>query len=60
MSMKPKQKSRGAVSKSTAKAVIVYFPPDVVAALDTMANQADTDRSKLIRRAVRNFIAQPA
>lgn len=60
MSAKPKQTSRGAVSKRTAKAVLVYFPPDVVEQLDALANATDTDRSKVIRKAVRSFIKQPA
>jgi predicted transcriptional regulator len=56
MPAKTKQSSRGSISKSTAKAVLVYFPPEVVARLDAIANTSDTDRSKLIRKAVRNFI----
>jgi metal-responsive CopG/Arc/MetJ family transcriptional regulator len=36
------------------KAVLVIFPAEVVDALDRLAKQEDTDRSKFIRRAVRN------
>jgi metal-responsive CopG/Arc/MetJ family transcriptional regulator len=38
------------------KAVLVVFPADVVAALDAIAKREDTDRSKFIRKAVRNAI----
>lgn len=38
------------------KAVLVVFPVDVVVALDAIAKREDTDRSKFIRKAVRNAI----
>lgn len=38
------------------KAVLVVFPAEVVAALDAIAKREDTDRSKFIRKAVRNAI----
>lgn len=38
------------------KAVLVVFPTEVVDALDRIAKQEDTDRSKFIRKAVRNAI----
>ena len=46
---------RRAVTKAD-KAVIVYFPQQVVDALDSAARAEDTDRSKFIRRAVRNML----
>jgi hypothetical protein len=39
---------------SAKKAVLVIFPAEVVDALDRVAKREDTDRSKFIRRAVRN------
>jgi metal-responsive CopG/Arc/MetJ family transcriptional regulator len=51
-----RKQPRSAISKDSAKQVIVYFPHDVVAQLDAMARSQDTDRSKLIRKAVSNLI----
>ena len=42
------------------KPVIVYFPAEQVAEIDNAARSEDTDRSKWIRRAVRNFLAERA
>lgn len=56
--MKPQP--RRAITKDTAKAVIVYFPHNVVEALDSLARANDTDRSKLIRKAVKQLLSRPA
>ena len=52
------RRARGAVHKGpNAKAILVWFPQDVVAALDSAVVAQDTDRSKFIRRAVRTHLA---
>lgn len=51
-------RARGAVHKGTnAKPILVWFPREVVAALDEAVISQDTDRSKFIRRAVRSHLA---
>lgn len=46
---------RRAVTKSD-RAVIVYFPDDQVEAMNEAARRNDTDRSKWIRRAIREAL----
>jgi predicted transcriptional regulator len=53
-----RKQPRSAITKDTAKQVIVYFPHDVVARLDSLARERDTDRSKLIRKAVSSLISR--
>lgn len=48
---------RGAVHKTKSRAVIVWFPPELLAGLDAAVQRNDSDRSKLIRLAVREKIA---
>lgn len=48
-----------AVTKAD-KPVIVYFPKAQVDAIDSAARAEDTDRSKFIRRAVRDMLASRA
>jgi hypothetical protein len=55
-----RKQPRSAITKDSAKQVIVYFPPEVIQRLDAMARDRDTDRSKLIRKAVSAFMAHPA
>lgn len=43
------------VTKSD-KAVLVYFPSEVVEAMDRAARASDTDRSKWIRNAARDAL----
>jgi len=50
---KPPQR---AVSKDSAKAVLVYFPENVVHAVDRIVLSEDTDRSKWIRKAIREAL----
>lgn len=54
----PRQKSQPAraVSKESAKAVLVYFPEAVVSAVDRIVIAEDTDRSKWIRKAIREAL----
>jgi metal-responsive CopG/Arc/MetJ family transcriptional regulator len=40
------------------RAVLVYFPEPVVAAVDESARRDDTDRSKWIRSAIRSALQQ--
>lgn len=45
-----------AISKESAKAVLVYFPENVVHAVDQIVVREDTDRSKWIRKAIREAL----
>jgi metal-responsive CopG/Arc/MetJ family transcriptional regulator len=47
---------RGVVSKGDSTLLTVWVPKPLVAALDFLVNQEDTDRSKLIRSALRERI----
>lgn len=47
-----------AVTKDTGKAVLVYFPVPDVASMDAAVIREDTDRSKWIRKAVREALAR--
>lgn len=40
------------------KAVLVMFPAEIIDAVDRLVKIQDTDRSKFIRRAVRNAMRQ--
>ena len=53
--MKRKQRQRGAVSKdrSMSKAILVYFPKELIPLIDQAVNLTDSDRSKFIRNSVR-------
>ena len=55
MSKAGSQSPRRAVTKQD-KPVIVYFPDAQVAAMDAAARGSDTDRSKWIRKAVREAL----
>ena len=54
--MKTKTRHRGAVSKDTSKAVLVYFPKHHIPAIDRAVDLTDSDRSKFIRAAVRSAL----
>jgi metal-responsive CopG/Arc/MetJ family transcriptional regulator len=58
MPQRPPQKTQPprAVSKDSAKAVLVYFPEAVVTAVDRIVVSEDTDRSKWIRKAIREAL----
>lgn len=47
---------RGAVQKDTSKLVNVWIPDAMVEVMDLAAAEEDLDRSKLIRRAVREML----
>lgn len=57
MNANPLQKriSRGAVSKDkrSSKAVLIYFPHQMIPLIDQAIQITDSDRSKFIRNAVR-------
>jgi metal-responsive CopG/Arc/MetJ family transcriptional regulator len=55
MTKTPQSKPR-AITKATAKAVLVYFPEAVVAAVDDAVRNEDTDRSKWVRLAIREAL----
>jgi metal-responsive CopG/Arc/MetJ family transcriptional regulator len=48
---------RGTVTKSKAQPVAVWLPNALKAQLDLAVEQTDTDRSKLIRTALREKLA---
>lgn len=50
------KRPRGAITKDRAKAVVVYFPEEIMPMLDETVRALDTDRSKFIRRAVRELM----
>ena len=54
--MQTKQRHRGALSKSSSKAVLVYFPKHQIPLIDRAVDLTDTDRSKFIRSAVRQAL----
>ena len=54
--MQTKQRHRGALSKSSSKAVLVYFPKHQIPLIDQAVIITDTDRSKFIRAAVRQAL----
>lgn len=51
---------RGSVSKDKSEMIALWIPKELVAAIDTAVSKEDSDRSKFIRRAVRNRIAELA
>lgn len=55
--MEPKTKKRGAVTKAGSQLVAVWLPNDLCKRLDAMVLRHDTDRSKLIRKAIREHAA---
>lgn len=56
MSTKPKKFS----SKAASKAVLVYFPNEIMPVIDRAVGQVDLDRSKFIRAAVREKLQRLA
>lgn len=51
-----KKAAKRAVTKADGRAVLVYFPEDVVASVDRLVVADDTDRSKWIRKAIREAL----
>ena len=52
----PRTLNRGIVRKSRSVLVTAWVPKDLAEALDAQVEKQDTDRSKLLRRALRQFI----
>jgi len=46
------------VTKKTARQIVVWIPRDLVVAMNRQCAVEDTDRSKLIRRAMREYLAK--
>lgn len=61
----PRQKStasqkRGAVTKENSSFVGGWVPKEIVAILDQEVKRTDSDRSKLLRKALRAYLPKPA
>lgn len=52
------KRPRGSNPKSSSILVAVWIPTCTVAQLDTAVQQLDTDRSKVIRRALREHLSR--
>jgi metal-responsive CopG/Arc/MetJ family transcriptional regulator len=55
-----RRQSRGAVQKTGATFVAAWIPDEIVAAMDNAVKDQDTDRSKLIRKALRLMLSKTA
>jgi metal-responsive CopG/Arc/MetJ family transcriptional regulator len=55
-----KKQQRGAVTKGESTLVAVWLPIEVLKLLDHRVRAADTDRSKEIRKALRNHLGKIA
>jgi len=55
--MDQKPKRRGAVTKEGSQLVAVWLPNELCKRLDELVRSQDTDRSKLIRKAIRQAAA---
>lgn len=51
---------RGAITRKTAKAVLILFPKELLDGINQAVMRLDTDRSKFVRNAVRERLAQIA
>lgn len=51
-----RKQNRGAVSHSNAVNVSIWLPKDMLAQIDNAVATLDTDRSKFLRRAIRNAL----
>ena len=49
---------RGAIQKSNSRPIIVWFPDKVIPLIDAAVLLEDTDRSKFIRKAIREKLAR--
>jgi hypothetical protein len=54
-----RRQTRGAVQKPGATFVAAWIPDEIVAAMDQAVKHQDTDRSKLIRKALRLLLSKP-
>ena len=57
---KPMSNRRNKRTNKDSTLVAVWVPTDLLALVDKVAETQDTDRSKLIRRAIRSSLAKPA
>lgn len=53
-----KRQSRGAVQKQGSTFIAAWIPDEVVALIDEAVQRDDTDRSKLIRKALKSYLAR--
>lgn len=51
------RRPRGAVTHATSAVVSVWLPKEMLAQIDSVVAAQDTDRSKFLRRAIRNALA---
>jgi metal-responsive CopG/Arc/MetJ family transcriptional regulator len=56
----PKRQTRGAVQKDGATFIAAWVPDDVVLAMDQQVQREDTDRSKLMRMALKQYLSKTA
>jgi|DEB0MinimDraft_6_1074348.scaffolds.fasta_scaffold55671_3 hypothetical protein len=54
--MPNKKAKRAGVTKEDGKQVVVWFDPSDIRLVDKLASDMDLDRSKFIRRAVKNAL----
>jgi metal-responsive CopG/Arc/MetJ family transcriptional regulator len=54
----PTKQTRGAVNKAQATFVAAWIPNEIVSAMDAAVRSQDTDRSKLIRTALRAYLSR--
>lgn len=55
----PKRPPRGAIQKSGSTFVAAWIPDEIVAAIDRAVIHEDTDRSKILRKALRSYLSKP-
>jgi len=55
----PSNRPRGSVKKDASTIVALWVPDELLAALDAAVLRNDTDRSKLIRQAIRKQLLRP-
>lgn len=58
MSAIPTSRPRGAVRKESSVMVTVWIPKPLLDAIDAAVASQDTDRSKFVRKAVRNQLGK--
>lgn len=54
-----KRPTRGAVQKTGSTFIAAWIPDEIVAAIDSAVQREDTDRSKILRKALRSYLARP-
>lgn len=56
----PMSKRHNKRTQKPSTLVAVWVPDEIVASLDQAVKVQDTDRSKLIRKALRSYLSRPA